>query len=452
MWLVTSRRHWPLGLRPWPLRSLMHTRDVWKRLLRPLITTGSKLLKPLMGCMLMTMVMLQIVQYNQQELGAEDYRKNLENSIMNDNIKLKALIDISENSMNEKYDSLDINHNSSEYVKIDFSNERTKQKHSVENSEAGISLNNEPSSVIKHILSVETEKVNKLLEIDISNDNANTFVDKEDKCKHLSEKFLQLCPAKPPGLKGPLHVLEEVTEVSSQVSSNVLLGGSSWPKDCIARYRVAIIVPYRDRDKQVLPFLQHMHGVLQRQQLNYTIFFVQQNGSELFNRAKLLNVGYSEARKAGSMGCYVFHDVDMLPENDHNLYHCTTMPRHLVVAASNKNYEYFRNRPISKGVGMGAQKVSGGKIWNLWFRSLAGPNGPAKDLWRPEATPGLSARMWQRNIGPPYGKEEEFGICEREKPIEQILYRNEHINLETLNNYWLKLKKHYVLYIIHGNI
>ena len=42
-----------------------------------------------------------------------------------------------------------------------------------------------------------------------------------------------------------------------------------------------------------------------------------------FNRGMLLNVGYLEAlRVSEEFDCFVFHDVDMIPRNDHCYYRC----------------------------------------------------------------------------------------------------------------------------------
>ena len=42
-----------------------------------------------------------------------------------------------------------------------------------------------------------------------------------------------------------------------------------------------------------------------------------------------MNVGFSEAMKAGHFSCVIFHDVDLLPEDAWNDYGCPSSPRHL---------------------------------------------------------------------------------------------------------------------------
>ena len=56
-----------------------------------------------------------------------------------------------------------------------------------------------------------------------------------------------------------------------------LQSGGAWsPPDCRARHKVAIIVPFRDRETHLRIFLSIMHPMLQRQRLNYRIFVVEQ--------------------------------------------------------------------------------------------------------------------------------------------------------------------------------
>ena len=47
------------------------------------------------------------------------------------------------------------------------------------------------------------------------------------------------------------------------------------PEDCKAIERVAIIVPYRDRQEHLEVFLNYMHAFLQRQKLQYGIYIVE---------------------------------------------------------------------------------------------------------------------------------------------------------------------------------
>ncbi|KAK7490885.1 hypothetical protein BaRGS_00017941 [Batillaria attramentaria] len=81
-----------------------------------------------------------------------------------------------------------------------------------------------------------------------------------------------------------------------------------------------------------------LHPMLQRQQLSYRIFVIEQAGDKAFNRGKLLNVGYLEAMKVDKFDCFVFQDADLLPETDKNLYMCDSQARHLASAINEMRY------------------------------------------------------------------------------------------------------------------
>jgi hypothetical protein len=66
----------------------------------------------------------------------------------------------------------------------------------------------------------------------------------------------------------------------------------------------------------LITFLHHIHPILQRQQVTYQIFVIQQSKEDLFNRGALMNVGFKESLKFDNFDCYVFHDVDLLSEDD----------------------------------------------------------------------------------------------------------------------------------------
>lgn len=58
--------------------------------------------------------------------------------------------------------------------------------------------------------------------------------------------------------------------------SNLSPGGRFKPPDCIARNKVALIIPYRDREEHLRMFLHNMHPILQRQQLDYGIYVIEE--------------------------------------------------------------------------------------------------------------------------------------------------------------------------------
>ncbi|KAK6053527.1 N-acetyllactosaminide 3-alpha-galactosyltransferase [Cooperia oncophora] len=131
----------------------------------------------------------------------------------------------------------------------------------------------------------------------------------------------------------PLEQLEEMYNYLEP-------GGHNIPDDCRAANRIAVIVPYRDRQSHLRILLNNMHRFLTKQKLDYSIIVVEQIENQTFNRAKLLNVGFMEANKIYKWQCYLFHDVDLLPEDDRNLHTCpTNNPRHMAVAVNKFDYK-----------------------------------------------------------------------------------------------------------------
>ena len=156
--------------------------------------------------------------------------------------------------------------------------------------------------------------------------------------KNLALEFCDLIPA---GIQGRVPVNLSVPtylEVEGE-NRNLQPGGESSPESCQANFNVAIIVPYRDRSEQLLVFLRHLHPFLRKQELHYRIYIVNQADKNKFNRAMLFNVGYTEAVKDFPWDCFIFHDVDLLPEDDRNLYNCPDNPRHMSVAVDKFKYK-----------------------------------------------------------------------------------------------------------------
>ncbi|NXW61564.1 B4GT4 galactosyltransferase, partial [Eurystomus gularis] len=179
---------------------------------------------------------------------------------------------------------------------------------------------------------------------------------KEEKMESVAtvptvKSFQGHCPALSPYLRGASKLifkasltLEEVQKKNPQV-----VKGRYHPTECSALQHVAILIPHRSREKHLLYLLEHLHPFLQRQQLDYGIYVIHQAGSTKFNRAKLMNVGYLEAIKEANWDCFIFHDVDLVPENDFNTYMCDRQPKHLVVGRNNTGYR-LRYRGYFGGV------------------------------------------------------------------------------------------------------
>ena len=133
------------------------------------------------------------------------------------------------------------------------------------------------------------------------------------------------------------------------IKKHLLKGGCFTPKSyCIVRESVAVIVPYRSRSRHLKKFMQHMHRFLQKQHREYCLIIVNQADIGMFNRAKLMNVGYDFVKNDHyfwkkelfekinqnsptknyvtsdftSPTCLFFADVDLLPEDLRNLYGC----------------------------------------------------------------------------------------------------------------------------------
>lgn len=76
--------------------------------------------------------------------------------------------------------------------------------------------------------------------------------------------------------------------------------------------KLAVIVPYRNRYKQLLKFKKEISKYLDKKDIEHVLIVVEQDDAKLFNRGKLLNIGYKHAVKL-NCNYVVFHDIDMIP-------------------------------------------------------------------------------------------------------------------------------------------
>nr|XP_023506099.1 beta-1,4-galactosyltransferase 3 isoform X2 [Equus caballus] len=158
----------------------------------------------------------------------------------------------------------------------------------------------------------------------------------------ISEEDLPNCPIVSPYINGPLKVMiPENLTMEQVVEKNPLveLGGQYQPPDCWTQHHTAVVVPYYGQAQHLRDLLFHLHPFLQRQQLHYAIYVVNQVNNTAFNQGKLRNVGFWEAMQEEDWDCIFFHDVNLLPEDDRNLYICDIFPAHVSVAIDKFNYK-----------------------------------------------------------------------------------------------------------------
>ncbi|KAK7480881.1 hypothetical protein BaRGS_00027882 [Batillaria attramentaria] len=152
--------------------------------------------------------------------------------------------------------------------------------------------------------------------------------------------YLPPCPDTSPTLVGLVmsNQSEQVPTLLEERFSFLKPGGDYHPPDCTAQQRTAIIIPYRDRWIHLHILLYNLIPFLVRQQASFTIFVIELALPTTFNRALLLNVGVLESLKRDNYTCFIFHDVDLIPLDDHNLYRCGSSPRHLAVGINKFRY------------------------------------------------------------------------------------------------------------------
>jgi beta-1,4-galactosyltransferase 1 len=122
-----------------------------------------------------------------------------------------------------------------------------------------------------------------------------------------------------------------------KIAESLSPGGEFIP-DCHKPHDVAIIVPYRNR----AVFVGHIHPFLMNQRIiHYQIYIINQSDEHEFNRASLMNVGFNEALKGFDWTCFIFHDVDHLPEDTRNLYSRPDQPRVMGVELYNALLQLF---------------------------------------------------------------------------------------------------------------
>mgnify|MGYP001029131582 CR=1 FL=1 len=137
--------------------------------------------------------------------------------------------------------------------------------------------------------------------------------------------------------------------------------------------KLAIIVPYRDREEHLNIFIPHMHSFLKNKGIDYTIFIAEQTDDRPFNYGKLCNVVTKEVGEEYTY--FAFHDIDMLPISDECDYSYPDVPTHLatnVEAHENKlpYPQYFGGVVLISREDFEAANGYSNEYWGYGFEDL----------------------------------------------------------------------------------
>lgn len=126
---------------------------------------------------------------------------------------------------------------------------------------------------------------------------------------------LCVCVCVHPSSVGPLRVdfnisvsLDEVRKENPAVQH----GGRFKPSQCEALQKVAIIIPFRKREEHLKYWLYYLHPILQRQQLDYGVYVINQVPPRAHVHAEDRcpgNIDFTHSRIVGILSVLLLTDV-----------------------------------------------------------------------------------------------------------------------------------------------
>ena len=77
-------------------------------------------------------------------------------------------------------------------------------------------------------------------------------------------------------------------------------------------YEIVIIIPYRNRKDHLKTFIDSTYRIFKENLKNFKLIIIEQEEGKLFNRGKILNVGFSLFKDKTNF--FITHDVDICPK------------------------------------------------------------------------------------------------------------------------------------------
>lgn len=104
--------------------------------------------------------------------------------------------------------------------------------------------------------------------------------------------------------------------------------------------KMALIIPYRNREEHLLEFLPSITEYLKQANIEFEIIIVEQADTLPFNRAKLMNVGALNASE--DVEYFVFHDVDLIAENIDYRYSNHSLKLFTYIKQEDSSYKKYK--------------------------------------------------------------------------------------------------------------
>ena len=76
-------------------------------------------------------------------------------------------------------------------------------------------------------------------------------------------------------------------------------------------FEYIILIPYRNREKHLAEFIRDAIPLFEKHMKSFKIVIIEQEQGTLFNRGKLLNIGFNEYKHLGNV--FFNHDIDIIP-------------------------------------------------------------------------------------------------------------------------------------------
>lgn len=125
----------------------------------------------------------------------------------------------------------------------------------------------------------------------------------------------------------------ELHNLTSKLHSFLPKIESSWIESFVERQNASttyVIISCVNRKQNLRVLLRKLNGLLMRQFVKFRIIVAEQWNSEAkFNKGRLYNMAFKYVREnleepnvVGGRSCFIFHDVDLTPQHDFNLYEC----------------------------------------------------------------------------------------------------------------------------------